>query len=233
MEYYNDREKKSLDLKQTQEQIIKKISKQCNQTTFLDSICSEQENIKHFKLTDGTHVYSISGKKPVRVISDRQLPNISYFSKPWTPTLLPNHQLANIHGCFINVNSSSVTYSIYDHGNRLCLAGYRFRELKNKTKIRLFCRFNLDGISEDTSIKEIEKYDYFSSLPNDINTIVHLIKYKLYKQSNLPKEIKNKILDGLPVLKSFEESSLNKLDSTNYFSTSNLCIKKDESDLIR
>lgn len=159
---------KTKNFRENQENIIKLISKKCNQTTFVENIQSDENQIKHFNLPDGTHVYSLNtsnSSKPSRLISSVELPKIKYFKDHWNPMLVPDENLSEVNGTYIYINPNSICYTSFLNGKTLFEAGYNF-DLNDNTKTNFFCNFGFSHFGKT-----------FNNLPNNVNNILELLDH--------------------------------------------------------
>lgn len=184
-----------------QQALIKTISKKCNQSTFVENIISNNHEIKHFKLLDNTHVYSLNDKMPLKLISSTELPDVTYFTSHWQPTLLPSSNLSSINGSYIYSNPNSISYISYYNGNVSLEAGYKL-PTENYYVTRFFCNSNPKYIGKT-----------FSELPNNVNNILELIDRKL---SNL-KHSSSEINTAITVFKHLQNGTVNELDKKQSF----------------
>lgn len=195
---------KTKNFRENQESIIKTISKKCNQTTFVENIQSDENQIKHFNLPDGTHVYSISASnssKPSRLISSTELPKIRYFANHWNPMLVPDEDLSKVHGTYIYVNPNSVCYTSFFNGKTLFEAGYNFN-FDDSNKTNFFCNFGRSHFGKT-----------FNELPNNVNNIMELLGHGFnHYGCNYPKLVAN-YKTARNVLLHLENSTVNQLNS--------------------
>lgn len=179
----SDSLQKTKNFREKQESIIKSISKKCTKSTFIETIQSDETQIKHFKFEDGTHVYSVNSSdssKPSRLISSTELPNIKYFANHWNPMLVPDKDLSQVNGTYIYINPNCVSYTSFIDGKILFEAGYNFN-LNNTDKTNFFCNFGYKHYGKT-----------FNELPKNVETILQLLenRYNLYG-TNYPRLVEN------------------------------------------
>lgn len=182
-----------------QQNIIQSISKKCNNSTFHETICVNNNELKHFILPDGTHVYSLNGEHPARLFSSTELPDITYFSDHWNPMLLPNSNLSKSNGTYIYADYKSVSYVSYLNGNLLFECGYNY-DIDNINNLNYFGNFSRKYFGKT-----------FKNLPHNVTNILEMTKTFGNKSKSFSHSLNSNLDKCINILSHIEKGTVNEL----------------------